>query len=285
MKRQDFRFFHRLRVRWAEIDVQKIVFNAHYLMYFDVAVTEYWRAMALPYEDAMHLLGGELYLKKASVEFDASARMDDWLDIGMCTTRMGNSSMTLSGAVFRGDQHLVSGELIYVFADPATQTSRPIPAGLRAMIQGFDQGADPCSLRLGTWANLGTEAAAVRRAVFIDEQGIAVEDEWDEADAQAIHAVVSNPLGQALATGRLLSAGPGVARIGRMAVLRAMRGTGLGRRVLLHLMDAARARGDEVVRLSAQRSAEGFYQGMGFTAIGAPYDEVGIPHIEMEMRL
>jgi len=67
MKHQDFRFLHRLRVRWAEVDMQKIVFNAHYLMYFDVAVTEYWRTLALPYEDAMHQLGGELYVKKASV--------------------------------------------------------------------------------------------------------------------------------------------------------------------------------------------------------------------------
>ena len=54
MKRQDFRFFHRLRVRWAEVDMQKIVFNAHYLMYFDTAVADYWRALALPYEEAMH---------------------------------------------------------------------------------------------------------------------------------------------------------------------------------------------------------------------------------------
>ena len=52
--RDDFRFFNRLRVRWAEVDLQKIVFNAHYLMYFDTAITDYWRALALPYEAAMH---------------------------------------------------------------------------------------------------------------------------------------------------------------------------------------------------------------------------------------
>lgn len=48
MQRSDFRFFHRLRVRWAEVDMQKIVFNAHYLMYFDTAIADYWRALALP---------------------------------------------------------------------------------------------------------------------------------------------------------------------------------------------------------------------------------------------
>jgi hypothetical protein len=66
MKRQDFRFFHRLRVRWAEVDMQKIVFNAHYLMYFDTAIADYWRAIGLPYEAAMEQLEGDLYVKKAT---------------------------------------------------------------------------------------------------------------------------------------------------------------------------------------------------------------------------
>ena len=65
MKRSDFRFFHRLRVRWAEIDMQKIVFNGHYLAYIDTAVTSYWGRIALPYETAFQLLGGELYVKKS----------------------------------------------------------------------------------------------------------------------------------------------------------------------------------------------------------------------------
>ena len=63
MKRADFRIFHRLRVRWAEVDMQKIVFNAHYLMYIDTAVSDYWRALALPYEEAFAQLGGELRLR------------------------------------------------------------------------------------------------------------------------------------------------------------------------------------------------------------------------------
>ena len=77
MKRSDFRFFHRLRVRWAEIDMQKIVFNGHYLTYIDTAVTAYWGRVALPYETAFHILGGELYVKKATLEYHASALMDD----------------------------------------------------------------------------------------------------------------------------------------------------------------------------------------------------------------
>jgi YbgC/YbaW family acyl-CoA thioester hydrolase len=64
MTRDDFRLLHRLRVRWVEVDLQKIVFNGHYLMYFDTAMADYWRALAIPYEDTMHQLGGDLYVKK-----------------------------------------------------------------------------------------------------------------------------------------------------------------------------------------------------------------------------
>src|SRR6187399_1947839 len=107
MKRQDFRFFHRLRVRWAEVDMQKIVFNAHYLMYFDTAVADYWRALALPYEESMHALQGDLYVRKATVDFHASGRIDDVLDVAMRCARIGNSSLLFEGALFRGEQFLV----------------------------------------------------------------------------------------------------------------------------------------------------------------------------------
>ena len=130
MNREDFRFIHRLRVRWAEVDMQKIVFNAHYLMYVDTAVADYWRALALPYEEAMHALGGDLYVKKATVEFNASARMDDRLDVGLKCARIGNSSMQFLAGIFRGDELLITCELVYVFANPATQTSRPVPQPL-----------------------------------------------------------------------------------------------------------------------------------------------------------
>jgi hypothetical protein len=64
MQRSDFRCFHRLRVRWAEVDMQKIVFNAHYLMYIDTAMSDYWRALALPYEASMETLGGEMSMTR-----------------------------------------------------------------------------------------------------------------------------------------------------------------------------------------------------------------------------
>lgn len=285
LQRQDFRFFDHLRVRWSEVDLQKIVFNAHYLMYFDTAITGYWRALAMPYAESMATLGGDLFVRKAGIEFHASARWDDMLDIGMRCSRIGNSSITIAGAIFRGDQLLITGELVYVFADPNTQTSRPVPDALRQWLQAFEEGKSMLDVRTGDWATLGKFASAVRTQVFVEEQGISQEDEWDAADATAIHTVVLNRLGQPVGTGRLLQDAPGVARIGRMAVLHPLRGAGIGHAVMKALEDAARARGDAEVTLSAQLSAENFYRRLGYTSRGEPYDDVGIAHITMVRKL
>jgi YbgC/YbaW family acyl-CoA thioester hydrolase len=283
--RADFRFFHRLRVRWAEVDMQKIVFNPHYLMYFDTAVSDYWRGLGLPYEAAMHQLGGDLYVKKAGVEYHASARYDDQLDIGLKCERIGNSSLLFRGGIFRGEQLLVEGELVYVFADPAAQKSKPVPQPLRDTLSGYEAGEAMVELRLGRWEQLGEAARAVRTEVFVQEQQIPVELEWDEEDAGALHAVAFNRLGMPVATGRLLQHAPGVARIGRMAVTRVLRGGGLGRDILQLLAQAAAQRGDREVLLHAQRSAEAFYARLGFVARGQPFDEAGIAHIEMARAL
>jgi YbgC/YbaW family acyl-CoA thioester hydrolase len=281
MKREDFRFFHRLRVRWAEIDMQKIVFNAHYLMYVDTAVADYWRVLAMPYEEAMHLLGGDLYVKKATVEFHASARMDDRLDVALKCTRVGTSSMNFTSAIFRGDELLITCELVYVFADPKSQSSRPVPAPLRAMLEGYEAGEPMIEVRTGSWETFGEEARRIRTEVFLEEQRIPADMEWDEGDAIGLHAVAFNRLNQAVATGRLLQHAPGVARIGRMAVHRALRGSGVGRQVLQALLRAGTERGDREAMLHAQRSAEHFYVALGFQPRGEPFEEAGITHIRM----
>lgn len=284
-QRKDFRFFHRLRVRWAEVDMQKIVFNAHYLMYFDTAISDYWRAMALPYEEAMQSLDGDLYVRKATIDFRGSARMDDVIDVGMRCARIGNSSMTFEGGLFRQDQFLVGCELVYVFADPATQTSKPVPAALRDALTGFEAGEPMRTVETGGWDALGEGASALRRAVFIEEQNIPKELEWDEHDAVVLHAVARNRLGQVIATGRLLPAEDGVSHIGRMAVHRNLRSGGHGAAVMKVLEDAARDRGDREVALNAQRSAERFYARLGYLPHGDGFDEAGIPHIEMRRTL
>jgi len=229
-----------------------------------------------------------LYLRKTSVEFNASAVMDDRLDVALRCDRIGTSSMAFAGGIFRGEQLLIQGELIYVFADPVTKTSQPVPAPLRAWIEAYEAGQAVTQVATGDWATLREAASAVRTAVFIEEQGIARADEWDEADASAVHTVVRNPLGQPLATGRLLREGDadsGVSRIGRMAVLQPLRSAGVGRQVIHALEQAAHARGDREVVLSAQRSAEGFYRRLGYTPVGEPYMDVGIPHIGMRRAL
>lgn len=281
MKRQDFRFAHRLRVRWVEVDMQQIVFNGHYLMYFDTAVTDYWRSLAMPYAATMHQLGGDLYVKKASVEYHASAEMDDFLEVCMRCDRIGNSSMTFVGAIFRGDELLITSELVYVYADPVAKKSQAIPPALRELLESYERGEDMVQLHLGSWHDLQKLASPLRTEVFVDEQKVPAEMEWDEADHTALHAVAVNRMGMALATGRLLVHAPGVARIGRMAVKKPMRGSDLGARVLHALMDAARARGDRQVVLHAQCSAEGFYKRAGFAPHGAVFEEAGIAHIEM----
>ncbi len=133
---------------------------------------------------------------------------------------------------------------------------------------------------LAPWAELKPAARDVRMQVFVIEQNIPVELEWDEMDEHCLHAVAWNSSDVAVGTGRLLPDG----HIGRMAVLASARGTGVGGQILSALMQAARERGDQCVVLSAQRQAEGFYAGFGFTPVGAEYLEAGIVHISMEHR-
>lgn len=283
--RQQFRFFHRLRVRWAEVDMQKIVFNAHYLMYFDTAITDYWRALALPYEATFVALQGDLYVKKATLEFHASARLDDQLDVALKCSRIGSSSMLFTGAIFRGEEHLISCELVYVFADPVTQTSTPVPASLRDILLGYEAGQAMMDVAVGDWQALGEGARTVRGEVFVQEQQIPIKMEQDAADEAALHVLIRNRLGLPVATGRLLQPAPCVGQIGRLAVNRVLRGSQLGRAALQALLAAAAQRGDLEVMLHAQSSAQGFYAAQGFVPRGPSFVEAGISHIEMVRTL
>ena len=162
-----------------------------------------------------------------------------------------------------------------------------VPQGMRDQLDAFARGEALYRVEVGNWATLQAGAAAVRQAVFIDEQGIPESEEWDADDAEAVHAVVSNLAGLPLATGRLIHAGqePEHAKIGRMAVLRCSRGTGLGEQVLRALMDEARRRQLHGIALHAQVNAQGFYEKLGFGAEGPVFDEVGMPHQRMVIRL
>jgi predicted GNAT family N-acyltransferase len=140
-------------------------------------------------------------------------------------------------------------------------------------------------IEIGEWLFMQSPAQEVRTAVFVHEQGIAPEDEWDADDATALHAVLFDVNGQALGNARLLNPLANVAKVGRMAVLAHERGHGYGARLLQALLLEARRHGNKEVRLSAQRTAEGFYASQGFSVYGEPFDEVGIPHVEMRLSL
>lgn len=137
------------------------------------------------------------------------------------------------------------------------------------------------NLVLGDWDTQRIPAQAVRYAVFVVEQRVPIELEWDEMDAACLHAVAYAPDNSPVATGRLLPDG----HIGRMAVLQQARGTGIGGEILNALVAAARQRGDTAVMLNAQTHAVPFYLRHGFVRDGEEFMEAGIAHIAMRRVL
>ena len=89
----DFRLRQPLRVRWAEVDLQGVVFNGHYLTYCDVCVTEYWRAIGMIYPAAFLEIGSDLFVRKATLEYHAAALFDDELELCGRTARLGTTSL------------------------------------------------------------------------------------------------------------------------------------------------------------------------------------------------
>jgi len=142
MPRNDYVCAPQLRVRWAEVDMQKIVFNGHYLTYIDTAVAEYWRAIGLPYPGGyVERYANDMFLRKATVEYLGSARYDDLLTVCCRVAKLGRSSMTFAFEIYRDkeDAALVSAELVYVNADPKTMTAAPLPQEVRERISSFEK--------------------------------------------------------------------------------------------------------------------------------------------------
>ena len=136
------------------------------------------------------------------------------------------------------------------------------------------------SIHAGSWQDLQADAKQIREAVFIQEQAIAPEDEWDAQDAVALHFVVYIAK-QAIATARLLENHS----IGRVAVLKSQRGLGVGRVLMQHIIQMAKQQQRPFLMLSAQVYATGFYQQLGFQVEGEEYLDCGIPHIRMRREL
>lgn len=140
MQLQDFRFNHPLRVRWAEADMQGIVFNGHYLTYADVGITEYFRALREATPDT-EILGSNFFAVRTVLDYQAPANFDDLLDIHVRIARLGNSSLQFAVGIYRGSELLVKGEVVYVHADMQSRRPQPIDQQFRDAIHAFESTA------------------------------------------------------------------------------------------------------------------------------------------------
>jgi acyl-CoA thioester hydrolase len=134
--RQNFRFSHPFRVRYSEIDGQSVVFNAHYLTYFDTAITEYFRALGYDYLGEATRTGMDFHTVRSLVEYKAPIRFDEQIDVCVRVARIGRSSMTFDLAIFvgAGEDLRATGEIVWVYTDQ--NSHRPVAVGedLRGLI-------------------------------------------------------------------------------------------------------------------------------------------------------
>lgn len=135
------------------------------------------------------------------------------------------------------------------------------------------------TVRLASWQDDCTALQNLRREVFIVEQQVPEELEWDDADATCIHALALDVQGRPIGTGRLLPDG----HVGRMAVIPQWRRRGVGGTILEYLIKHAWRQGHTAVHLNAQTHALGFYARHGFVAHGGEFMDAGIPHRQMTL--
>jgi acyl-CoA thioester hydrolase len=129
MKRDQFKFFYELRVRYAEVDSQGIVFNAHYLTYFDTAITEYMRHINYDYHTLVSQRGLDFHLVKSTVEYLKPIGFDEIIEIGVSAHKIGTSSLTWVLAIFKKglSECAAIGEIVWVCSRVGTNKSHPLP--------------------------------------------------------------------------------------------------------------------------------------------------------------
>jgi YbgC/YbaW family acyl-CoA thioester hydrolase len=144
MPRDEFRCAHRLRVRWAEVDMQKVVFNAHYLTYIDTAIAEYWRDAGLAYpEGYVDRYAADMFLRKATVDYLGSAHYDDQLSVLCRVASLGRTSLTMRFEIWRDEpahpSPLVTADLVYVNVSVATMRPDALPDDLRSRVRDYER--------------------------------------------------------------------------------------------------------------------------------------------------
>lgn len=126
-------FVHQLRVRYSECDQQGVVFNGHYLFYYDVALNELWRDRVGVYQE-MVSRGFDVVVAEATIRYRAGARFDDLLDISMPVKHLGTTSMIIQPEFRVGDRLIADGEIRHVFVDPATLGKKAMPDDIRSSL-------------------------------------------------------------------------------------------------------------------------------------------------------
>ena len=136
MNREDFLFHHTLRVRYSEIDAQGVVFNAHYLTYFDTALNELMRALKYDYQGLVEKEGLDFHLVKATVEYLAPIHFDEQIDVAVRAGKIGRTSLTWELGIFRTGETtcLTRGEVVWVCAKVGTHKPHPLPADLLELL-------------------------------------------------------------------------------------------------------------------------------------------------------
>ena len=139
--RTDFGFFHRLRVRYSEVDWRGSVYNAHYLTYMDVAIIEYFRQIGIDYKKLASEGKMALPLVKTTLEFKGFVMFDDKLEIGTRISQIGNTSYTVDFEIYKeGAEDLVlKAQTVYVNYNPSKHTAEKIPYFFRSLIEIYEQ--------------------------------------------------------------------------------------------------------------------------------------------------
>ncbi|MEV4678781.1 thioesterase family protein [Actinomadura sp. NPDC049382] len=132
-------FTHRLRVRYSECDQQGVVFNGHYLFYYDVALTEMWRELVGDYGAMVHE-GYDLVVAEARIRFREGARFDELLEVSMPVAHLGTTSMVVRPVFRAGGRLIADGEVRHVFIDPASKGKREMPERVRSVLAPFLDG-------------------------------------------------------------------------------------------------------------------------------------------------